>query len=79
MANFKYEVKPEQYRNVAKLSTSAYDKFNSVCNETMVGVVYFPGDDSPTASCFFGFRPASIYEETDDELMEDENDQVSYF
>ena len=39
IVNFKYTVKPEFVERVDRLSTSSYEAFDSLCNETMVGFV----------------------------------------
>ena len=39
MANFRYEVKEGLEDSWSKLSTGDYDKFNSVCTGTMMGVL----------------------------------------
>lgn len=55
IVNFKYTVKPEFFDKVDKLSTSSYEAFDSLCNETMVGFVQHKKESS-TMSCFYGLK-----------------------
>ena len=39
ITNFKYVIKPEYIDRLADLDTAAYEAFDSICSETMVGFV----------------------------------------
>lgn len=42
MANMRYSIKPEKMENVDELKNHSLDAFDSVCDETMVGVKLNP-------------------------------------
>ena len=52
MANFRYELKPTSTKNKDDLATGDYDEFNSICGNTMVGVVKHKGNKE--FSCMHG-------------------------
>lgn len=78
IANFKYVIQPSAIDFIEALSTSSYEKFDSLCNETMIGTVQFL-NNLKTLSCFFGKKNGDTHIQSVKERLQDEDDQVHYF
>ena len=79
--NFKYTLSSKRTspRQIASLEVNQYENFNSLCNETMVGVVQ---DLSLSASlkCFYGYKISETsFMKSSQEVTEDINQKIVFY
>lgn len=80
MSNFKYTLKPGYYDSgeLQKLEENSYYAFDSVCYQTMVGMIQHK-DDKGVYGCFYGSKLNHIEIEDSQEIEKDEENQVVFF